>query len=111
MLSARSCNDRQCVVRSCAILTYLGHDLVLVDELNAARLKVVSKTLEICVAVELGTEGQSSCPCEDGGDAADNRKSNTMQPDTPKCNARVRAGLFSLLVEAVVAGDLNRESA
>ena len=46
----------------------LGHDLVLVDDVETAKLQILREALESVVIVEVGTEGQASCPCEDGSD-------------------------------------------
>lgn len=64
----------------------LGHDLVVLDGLDAGRLERAAEAGEGLVVVELGAEAEAARPGEDGGDG-------------------VGRGLVALLVLAVVARD------
>jgi hypothetical protein len=46
----------------------LGHDIVHIDSLDAGLFQVGRKVCELGCGVELGAEGESSSPREDGGD-------------------------------------------
>lgn len=107
MVRARSCEVPSVSRRPSKIeASYLCHNAIVIDELNAAGLEILGEFAELLVSVKLRSEDETTRPCKNGSNTVRGCLASLMQglvcsPVKDCCKE-----LLYLLVLSVVAGDL-----